>query len=847
MSQKLFWTFGRESGTLPLPNRSIALLAQDGLLDQVAQLQGNQSGMLLDVPGEGGKMILQSSGALRFLAQGKEYRKVMVPAGGEISFMVHEAEGQLRFTGSGVNDPLLGTSLGGYELKIRLGAGAVGVVYQAAQTSLQRDVALKVLSEKAAADPKAIHSFVREAQSAGRLTHPNLVQVHDVGKAEGKHYYSMELVPGGNLEEKLEADGPLPWREAVSAARDCALALAFAEEHGLVHRDVKPENLMLSEAGLVKLADLGLAATREMLDGESAGGTPHFMAPESSLGRGVDGRADLYSLGCSLYRLLTGETLFEGSSVREILRAHQEDEPPSLEDFDIVLPKGLNDLVTTLLEKDPADRPAHASEVAEDLELILQSKGRRKTFVLLSFVFVLLTAWILRESLREDSLDPKTIFIEVESPDAEKTRLQLEAAQVEVAYNQALAQVPLTGRLTALLNFQEEYSESPFGEDLELRIADLRKQIKADMEKNVEAEGEVNREKKENQALKAELAQIRTLAEKNQWADALALVVESTFVAHPSFSAMASWLLGNSEEYAQELEQKHRNALNILDWAQAKTIHAEWTQSLGHSRADWSGRLSLLQTLAAQAELRQEDFQQQEIREAFLTKISSPTRKFILQFQGDAALTLWSARGQERFQGESWDATVHALGITAKKSAEFQATAGRGDIDNYRTTETGKRAAIRAWEETGLVIELTERGERIQETLPWSTFSDPPTLTRLLETLAPTSFDHDATGTYFLVHASSFVAETAQRLLQETPSQVAVVAHAWIAEYRAHWEDTPVNAGLILQLEALAQLAQSLASGDDYLALQRLEDFGHHFHLLPLWLSDGTQKWSLNP
>jgi serine/threonine protein kinase len=225
-------------------------------------------------------------------------------------------------------DPLIGTTLGAYRIVRRLGRGGMGVVYEARQISLARDVALKVLPPVRAADKEYINRFVREARSAAKLNHPNIVQIYDVGKAGNVYFFSMELVRGGTLRDLLSRDGPLSPERAVKYVVEAARGLEYAHSRGIIHRDVKPDNIMIDEHGRAKVADLGLAkGPREgdasMTSSGVAMGTPHYMAPEQATdAKHADHRADIYSLGCTLYHLVTGRVPYHGTSAFEIVIKH---------------------------------------------------------------------------------------------------------------------------------------------------------------------------------------------------------------------------------------------------------------------------------------------------------------------------------------------------------------------------------------------------------------------------------------------------------------------------------------------------------------------------------------------
>lgn len=250
--------------------------------------------------------------------------------------------------------------LGGFRLDRPLGRGGMGEVWLALQESLNRPVALKILSTKLAANAEFVAQFQAEARAAAALSHPNVVVVHDVGAADGHHYLAMEFMAGGSLEDRVTKEGPLPWRKVLEALSDAGKGLTYAEERKIVHRDIKPANLMVGGQGTIKIADLGLATSSG--DGIDAGGTqkilgtPHFIAPEQARGEPIDHRADLYALGGTAFRLLTGRTPFEGETTREILRGHLTEDPPVPSELVPGIPPGLDDLVLKLLEKEPADR-----------------------------------------------------------------------------------------------------------------------------------------------------------------------------------------------------------------------------------------------------------------------------------------------------------------------------------------------------------------------------------------------------------------------------------------------------------------------------------------------------------
>ena len=263
--------------------------------------------------------------------------------------------------------------IGSYRLLRPLAHGAMGWVYEAEHVNLHRRVALKILPPNLVREPANVERFYREMASVGKLTHPHIVQAFDAGAADGQHYLAMELVDGCDASTLVHRLGPLPIADACELTRQLALALKHAHAHGLVHRDIKPSNAMVAASGQVKLLDLGLAAVRAS---ESAApeltvaGTAEYMAPEQwASDKAIDARADLYALGCTLFKLCAGVTPFQTSAPsREALaEAHRTANAPSLRVIRPDAPAGLDTLVQRLLAKDPAARPVSADEVAREL------------------------------------------------------------------------------------------------------------------------------------------------------------------------------------------------------------------------------------------------------------------------------------------------------------------------------------------------------------------------------------------------------------------------------------------------------------------------------------------------
>jgi serine/threonine-protein kinase len=276
-------------------------------------------------------------------------------------------------------DESLPRRLGGYRLIEPIGSGTTGTVYRGEQISLRRTVAIKVLSRELADRPEYVERFRREAHAVAGLNHPNVISCIDAGEAEGIPFFVMEYAAGTTVGALLERGGPMDETRVVSIAVQVARALAHAHEAGLVHRDVKPDNVLLTRDGIAKLCDLGLVQDRP--EAARSLGTPHYISPEQARGTGeVDVRSDLYSLGATLYHMLTGRTPFLGNA-RMVMVQHLSDEPPPIRDLEPEVSEELAAVVKKLMRKDPERRyqtPGHLLEALQAYEesLLRRAMGR---------------------------------------------------------------------------------------------------------------------------------------------------------------------------------------------------------------------------------------------------------------------------------------------------------------------------------------------------------------------------------------------------------------------------------------------------------------------------------------
>ena len=277
-----------------------------------------------------------------------------------------------------VSDTLIGSLFDGrYRIQRKLGAGGMANVYLAEDQELGRRVAIKILNDRHANDDQFVERFRREAKNAAALSHPNIVSIYDRGEAEGTYYIAMEYLDGRSLKELIVTRGDAPVDIAVQYARQILSALKFAHKHGIVHRDIKPHNVLVNAEGAVKVTDFGIAraGASQMTEAGSIVGTAQYLSPEQARGGEVDQRSDLYSLGVVLYELLTGTLPFSGDTPVEIAMKHlsQTPEPPSKRRAGI--PRELDMVVMRALAKDPADRYQSADEMEADLDRVARGVG----------------------------------------------------------------------------------------------------------------------------------------------------------------------------------------------------------------------------------------------------------------------------------------------------------------------------------------------------------------------------------------------------------------------------------------------------------------------------------------
>jgi len=281
-----------------------------------------------------------------------------------------------------MDDLLTGFLLGDYEVKQRIGKGGMGVVYLARQVSLDRPVAIKVLPAALCADAEYVDRFLREARAAAHLNHPNLIQIYDAGVSDARadenlYFFVMEYVDGKNLGQIMKEQRRFEERDALFIIQQAAEGLGYAHTMGVVHRDVKPENIMVTNQRAVKIGDLGLAKWKineyelSLTSSGTTMGTPYYISPEQIRGKDIDGRADVYSLGMTLYHLLAGKPAFGGTSGAEIMAQHLSDKVPPLRVANPAVTQKTMELIAAMTVKKREQRMQDMAEVSDTISEIL--------------------------------------------------------------------------------------------------------------------------------------------------------------------------------------------------------------------------------------------------------------------------------------------------------------------------------------------------------------------------------------------------------------------------------------------------------------------------------------------
>lgn len=337
-------------------------------------------------------------------------------------------------------EPRGGIRVGRYRVTGRIGRGGMGLVYRALDEALEREVALKTLISEGGFDSESRRRFEIEAKAAARLQHPNIVIVYELGEDRGIPFIAMELLPGVDLEAVLRGGEPLALPEKLSVAAQVCRGLAYAHEHGIVHRDMKPSNIRLLEDGTAKIMDFGIAKIggTQLTKAGMMVGTVHYMSPEQVRGKPLDGRSDIFSVGVIVYELLAGRRPFRAEGPTQVLYkiVHEEPPPIDLAEFGM-LAAGLRQVLDRALAKECEARYGSAAQMAEDLGQLLEEAQRELPAVTAEAANVLAAA---RRALRQDQAEQAVGMLRTltrEHPDFLEARRALRHALVEQAHRSA--------------------------------------------------------------------------------------------------------------------------------------------------------------------------------------------------------------------------------------------------------------------------------------------------------------------------------------------------------------------------------------------------------------------------
>lgn len=380
--------------------------------------------------------------------------------------------------------PLLDTEIAGYRIIEKVGRGGMGTVYRAIQTSLDREVALKILASHLVKNTSFINLFIREARAAGALSHPNIVQVYDVGVQDDIYFFSMEFITAGSVEDIIIQEGIVPVSKALRITRDAALGLEYAESKGIVHRDIKPGNLMVGAGGAIKIGDLGIARSADgdgsVSQKDGVSGSPHYIAPEQAQGKDIDGRVDIYSLGISLYQMLCGKTPFTGSTPREVILKHIKEHPEPLRERNPEIPEDVAKLVHHMIDKQRDSRVGSARELLLELVPLLERYPESGAPVIAKknssrkMLLNLLGAIVLIGVGTVSFLAYQKVMTARDAKEQEINRITQEVGAAEGAVEAGASNA------LALIEALEQLDPEALNDELQERISGLRERFEAD-------------------------------------------------------------------------------------------------------------------------------------------------------------------------------------------------------------------------------------------------------------------------------------------------------------------------------------------------------------------------------
>jgi serine/threonine protein kinase len=823
MSAKLIWKNETSSGAFKFSGDHLHLLLSGESLDRLAVSSPARNGISINLQ-DNGLYEITACGECRLLFDNQDTDKIEISAKRGVTLIGDDCEIDLIIDAPvAIDDPLVGTVVGGHEIIERIGHGGVGIVYRALQLDLQREVALKVLNQKSIQQgADTIEAFKREAIAAGRMSHPSLVQVYSVGEDNGVHFFGMEIVDGGDAEAHLERFGPFSETQAIDVVCQVAEALQYAASNGLVHRDIKPENLMFSSDGRVKLADLGMSSTRELVGGTAVGGTPHFMPPEAiATPESVDHRSDFYSLGCTLFRLITGDTPFSGDSVKEILLAHRDADIPLLSDYVENASNDAQEMVEWLMAKEQNERPQTATEIIDFCNDVLVPTSRSPILLIAVAVLAIgATAFVLLSQGNDSK--PQIVVEKVidTSLASEVERLQDELDNAE------------RDRLEAEQNRLNAIAENSAGKALTPDIAN-----------------EADAKKLLVDTLNSSVIELMVTLKVNE---ALALVA-SAKIDEIDKSKARQLVFRTFDITLSKLEAIHPQMLKDLYFAEAEAATVElaaliignydyppsWQPRIGTLN---SARLAAIDVFIQAESLKHRKF----FRAQHYKLVCEPLSAFDINaaIAGLSELPVQSAPAQ---YSASANAYQQLFDSAAEAHATLFAKLSSGDMRIEEHLE-GKRAFVTKADLAGIDLMLQVRGERKPRHDSWQKYLKANQWAALL---LSAEIDIQSNGSFQALSLLVACSQTAAILRNSSTYDSQQIKDS--LQQLQQWEQllAPIdfNSVAATELSAILEataIVSSLNDGKHYSALQLLDLFVQRFSLLAVWSTNGEIAFSKN-
>lgn len=818
MSSKLVWNSGSSSGAFKFADGILHLLVADDYLDRMSTSPSPRDGVSIELQ-DNGLYSFNVHGDCYLIHDDAEVTSIELSARSPITLASDDCEIELLIEAQGIvaNDPLVGTTIGGHRIIERLGQGGVGIVYRAEQIDLQREVALKVLSQTAVdRGQAAIDAFKREAIAAGRMSHPNLVQVYSVGEDNGVNFFGMEIVEAGDAEQHLKNFGPFSEEQAVDIICQVAEALQYAATNHLVHRDIKPENLMFTSDGRVKLADLGMSSTRELAADSGIGGTPHFMAPEAVANASeVDHRSDFYSLGCTFFRLLTNRTPFSGNSVSEILLQHRDADIPLLSTYAEGVSKGAQELLEWLMAKKQDERPQSSAQIIEFCESLLE-RPRRSPIALILAVVAASAAIIFFASNSEPVGQSTEKIIVDDSAVARNQELQEELDRLR---REAEEQAARTEENNAA-EVQETSTNLP--------QEDLNSQLYLDLKRDSQS-----------------------LVNNNSITEAI-ILVDSSSLSDDQKDELLNSCYAIFDSKIERLRNEHSLLLAENKFAEAEQLVSALAKQLNASRNYPFPWLEQITELNANRLLAKTTFlektnldKRKRFRLSHFSNVCAPLLDFNVSGAQSGMQQILSADAPPQYSASA-NAYRHLFAeASAAKEKLFQLLASAGDLRISDPIDQ-RRAIVSNATDSGIAILLQVRGERVPRTDSWSTYTQPKQWFQLLSDL---SVDISQSADFQNLSLLLATSQTAQ-LLRSAPTASAAdiaqshnIVDSWLNELQQYSFNSVASTEYSALLQARSIL-QHIDQGNNYSALQLLDLFMQRFSLLATWSTNGDKAFS---